>query len=80
MSSTRGSTRDLALTATFAGLIAGLGLVPAVSPFGFPVPVTVQSLGIMIAGAVLGARRGASAVLLFLFLVALGLRLATEPR
>lgn len=80
MSSTHGRTRDLALTATFAGLIAGLGLVPAVSPFGFPVPITLQSLGIMITGAVLGARRGASAVLLFLFLVALGLPLLSGGR
>lgn len=80
MSSTHGRTRDLALTATFAGLIAGLGLVPAVSPVGFPVPVTLQSLGIMITGAVLGARRGAAAVLLFLFLVALGLPLLSGGR
>ena len=80
MSSTHGRTRDLALAATFAGLIAGLGLVPAVSPFGFPVPITLQSLGIMIAGAVLGARRGAAAVLLFLFLVALGLPLLSGGR
>ena len=59
MSSTHGRTRDLALTATFAGLIAGLGLVPAVSPFGFPVLITLQSLGIMITGqcsAHVGAR------------------------
>jgi len=80
MSSTHDRTRDLALTATFAGLIAGLGLVPAVSPFGFPVPITLQSLGIMITGAVLGARRGAAAVLLFLFLVALGLPLLAGGR
>lgn len=73
-------TRDLALTATFAGLIAAMGLVPAVTPFGFPVPITVQSLGIMLAGAVLGARRGFSAVLLFLVLVALGLPLLSGGR
>lgn len=73
-------TQDLALTATFAGFIAALGLVPAVTPFGFPVPITIQSLGIMIAGAVLGARRAASAVLLFLFLVALGLPLLSGGR
>lgn len=72
MRTTHDLMRDLALTAAFAGFIAVLGLVPAFSPFGFPVPITVQSLGIMIAGAVLGARRAAAAVLLFLFLVALG--------
>ncbi|GAA6527154.1 biotin transporter BioY [Intrasporangium sp. DVR] len=72
--------RDLALVATFPGFIAALGLVPAFSPFGFPVPITVQSLGIMLAGAVLGARRGVAAVLLFLFLVALGLPLLSGGR
>ena len=80
MSTSHDRTRDLALTATFAGFIAVLGLVPAFSPFGFPVPITVQSLGIMIAGAVLGARRGAAAVLLFLLLVALGLPLLSGGR
>jgi biotin transport system substrate-specific component len=73
-------TRDLALTATFAGLIAALGLVPAFSPFGFAVPVTIQSLGVMITGAVLGARRGAAATGLFLLLVAIGLPVLSGGR
>lgn len=72
--------RDLALIATFAGLIGAMGLVPAVSPFGFPVPVTVQSLGVMLAGVILGAKRGALAVLVFLGLVALGLPLLSGGR
>ncbi|MDC5698654.1 biotin transporter BioY [Intrasporangium calvum] len=80
MSTTDSRIRDLALAVTFAGFIAVLGLVPAFSPFGFPVPITVQSLGIMITGAVLGARRGAAAVLVFLFLVALGLPLLSGGR
>ena len=75
MTSTSARARDLAVVATFAGFIAALGLVPAFAPFGFPVPITLQSFGIMLTGAVLGARRGASAVLLFLALVALGLPL-----
>lgn len=80
MSTQTHRSRDLALVATFAGLIAALGLVPAVAPFGFPVPVTIQSFGIMVTGAVLGARRGAAAVLLFLALVALGLPLLSGGR
>lgn len=44
------------------------------------IPVTAQSLGIMLAGTVLGARNGALAVLLFLFLVALGLPLLAGGR
>jgi biotin transport system substrate-specific component len=44
------------------------------------VPVTAQSLGIMLCGTVLGARRGALAVGLFLLLVALGLPILTGGR
>ncbi len=72
--------RGLAQIATFAGIIAVLGLIPAILPFGGAVPITAQSLGIMLAGAVLGGRRGALAVLVFLALVALGLPLLAGGR
>lgn len=80
MSRTPSPARDLALVAVFAGIVAALGLVPAVQPFGLPVPITAQSLGVMLAGAVLGPRRGALALLLFLGLVALGLPLLAGGR
>lgn len=80
MSGPSTSSRDLALTATFAAFIAVLGLVPAFSPFGFAVPITLQSLAIMLVGAVLGPRHAVSAVLFFLFLVALGLPLLSGGR
>jgi biotin transport system substrate-specific component len=64
-------TRDLAYVALFAALTAVLGLVPAVDVG--PVPITAQTLGVMLAGSVLGARRGFLALLLFLVLVAVGL-------
>lgn len=71
--------RSLSHIALFAGLIAALGLIPQVMlPFG--VPITAQSLGIMLCGTVLGARRGALAVLLFLLLVAVGLPLLSGGR
>lgn len=66
--------RNLTLVALFAALIAALALIPKFS-LGFGVPITAQSLGIMLCGTVLGAKRGAMAVLLFLLLVALGLPL-----
>lgn len=72
--------RDLAVTATFAGLVAVLGLIPALYPVGQAVPITAQSLGIMLCGAVLGPRLGTGAVLLFLALVALGLPLLAGGR
>ena len=71
--------RNLVLIALFAALIAALGLVPKLT-LGSGVPITAQSLGIMLCGTVLGARRGALAVLLFLLLVALGLPLLAGGR
>jgi biotin transport system substrate-specific component len=72
--------RDLALIAVFAGLIAALGLIPAIQPFAGISPITAQTLGVMLAGSVLGARRGALAVLAFLVLVAAGLPLLAGGR
>jgi biotin transport system substrate-specific component len=69
----RNTPRDLALIAVFAGIVAALGIVPGINPFGIPVPITAQSLGVMLAGAVLGARRGALSLVLLLALVAIGL-------
>lgn len=66
--------------ATFTGVVAALGLVPAFVPPGFAVPITAQSLGVMLAGAILGARRGFLAVLLLLVLVAVGLPLLAGGR
>jgi biotin transport system substrate-specific component len=74
------SAAGLAMTATFVGIIAAMGLVPAVQVPGFSVPITIQSMGIMLAGAVLGRWRGAAAVLVFLLLVALGLPLLSGGR
>ena len=64
-------TKDLAYIALFAAITAVLGLVPALQVG--PVPVTAQTLGVMLAGSVLGARRGFLSQLLFLALVAVGL-------
>lgn len=81
MSAARASApRDLALVAIFAGFVAALGVVPAFTPPGFAVPITAQSLGVMLAGAVLGARRGGLAVLVLLVLVAAGLPLLAGGR
>jgi biotin transport system substrate-specific component len=76
----RSSSRDIALIAIFAGIVAALGVVPAFTPPGFSVPITAQSLGVMLAGAVLGARRGFLSLLLLLVLVAVGLPLLAGGR
>jgi biotin transport system substrate-specific component len=74
------TARDLALVAVFAGLIAALGVVPAFQAFPGVSPITAQTLGVMLAGSILGARRGALAVLTFLVLVAAGLPLLAGGR
>lgn len=71
--------RNLAFIALFAALIAALGLIPKFT-LAFGVPITAQTMGVMLCGTVLGARRGALAVLLFLALVALGLPLLAGGR
>ena len=46
--------RNVAYIALFAALIAVLGLVPQITLMS-GVPITAQSLGVMLCGAVLGA-------------------------
>jgi biotin transport system substrate-specific component len=72
--------RDLALVAAFAALIAVLGLPGTLYAFGGPVPITLQTLGVMLSGAILGWKRGALAVIVFLVLVAVGLPLLAGGR
>lgn len=68
------------MIAVFVGVIAALGLIPGISVPGFPVQITLQTLGVMLAGSILGRWRGAVAVLVFLLLVALGLPLLASGR
>lgn len=71
--------RTIAQIALFTALIAALGLIPQLT-LAFGVPITAQSLGIMLCGTVLGARRGGLAALLFVGLVAIGLPLLAGGR
>lgn len=74
------STRDVVHIALFAALTAALGLFPPVTLPVIGVPITAQSLGAMLAGSILGARRGALAIALFLALVAAGFPLLAGGR
>ena len=66
--------RKLVRICLFAALIAALGLLPRIDiPVAAGVPVTAQTLGVMLAGLILGSRAGALAVLLFVAIVALGM-------
>ncbi|OZD54430.1 BioY family transporter [Rhodococcus sp. 06-1477-1B] len=70
---------DLARVAVFAALIAVLGLPGSFPVFG-GVPITAQTLGVMLAGAVLGPVLGALSVTVLLALVAVGLPLLAGGR
>lgn len=72
-------TTDVGRVAVFAAVIAALGLPGSFSVFG-AVPVTAQTLGVMLAGAILGARLGALSVSVLLLLVAVGLPLLAGGR
>lgn len=69
------STRDIVYIALFAALMAAVNLVPPITLGFLPVPITAGTLGVMLAGCLIGAKRGGLAVLLFVLLVALGLPL-----
>ena len=67
------TTRDLARVALFAAVTAALGLIPPLVVPVVPVPITAQTLGLMLAGAILGARKAAASQAVFVVLVAAGL-------
>lgn len=73
------ATKDIVYIALFAALTAALGLMPPI-PTGFGINITAQSLGVMLAGGVLGAKRGGLAMVLFLALIAVGLPLLAGGR
>lgn len=74
------STRSLVLIALFTAITVVLGLIPPLMLGFFPVPIQAQNLGILLAGVVLGARRGTLSVLLLLALVAVGLPVLSGGR
>ncbi len=72
--------KDLVHISLFAALMAALALFPPITIPAIGVPITAQSMGVMFAGGILGARRGALSIALFLVLVAVGLPLLSGGR
>lgn len=66
------TTTDLALVAGFAAIIAVCAILPSLKVAG-PVPITLQTFGVLLAGAVLGSKRGFLAVSLYLVVGLAGL-------
>ena len=71
------TTRDMVFVALFAALTAACAVFPPFQAPFVPAPIIVQNIGVMLAGSILGAKRGGLSLLLFVVLVALGLPLLT---
>ncbi|NUT73374.1 biotin transporter BioY [Pseudarthrobacter sp. C4D7] len=71
---------DLGLIAVFAALVAGAALVPGLALNGFGVPITFQTLAVMLTGLVLGPARGLAAVGLYTLLGLAGLPIFSQGR
>ncbi len=67
------SSKETAQIAVFAALMVVLGFIPAIELPLAPAPFTAQTVGVLLAGSILGARRGGLAILLFDLLVLVGL-------
>lgn len=64
---------DLALVAVFAGLIAAFSLTPAIPVGLLGVPITLQTLAVLLTGMVLGPLRGFAATALYVLVGLAGL-------
>lgn len=74
------TTKDIVLAALFTAIIIVLGFIPPVTLAFIPVPITAQSMGVMLAGCIIGAKRGALAYALLVVLVAVGLPVLSGGR
>jgi len=76
---TRRNSESIALVALFAALLGVMGLIPKIDlPLG--VHISIQTLGVMLAGCLLGPWRGLQAIVVFLVAVAAGLPLLAGGR
>ena len=66
-------TKDIVLIALFTALIIALGLVPPIPMPLVPVPLTLQTFGVMLAGLILGPTRAGLVLLLYVMIALLGL-------
>jgi biotin transport system substrate-specific component len=76
----RWNATDLGLIAVFAALVAGAALVPGLAVNGFGVPITFQTLAVMLTGLVLGPGRAFAAVGLYTLLGLAGLPIFSQGR
>lgn len=76
----RWNATDLGLIAVFAGMVAGSALVAAIPVGGLGVPITLQTLAVMLTGLALGPGRAFAAVGLYTLLGLAGLPIFSGGR
>jgi biotin transport system substrate-specific component len=74
------NSKDLTNIALLAAVMSVLGLMPPIALSFTPVPITLQTLGVLLSGGLLGAKRGALSQLLFLLIVAVGVPVLSGGR
>lgn len=72
--------KEMTFVAVFAAVMGALGVVSPIMLSFTPVPITLQTLGVLLTGGVLGARLGAMSQIIFLLLVAAGMPLLSGGR
>ncbi|HEX9226097.1 MAG TPA: biotin transporter BioY [Arthrobacter sp.] len=76
----RWNATDLGLIAVFAALVAGSALIAAIPVGGLGVPITLQTLAVMLTGLALGPARAFAAVGLYVLLGLAGLPIFSGGR
>ena len=71
---------DITYVALLAAFMGVLGFIPPIMLSFTPVPITLQTLGVLLAGGVLGGRLGALSMTVFLLVVAAGAPLLSGGR
>lgn len=72
--------KEITFVALFASIMGALGLVPPLILSFTPVPITLQTLGVLLSGGLLGGKLGAWSQIVFLLLVAIGIPLLSGGR
>lgn len=76
----RWNATDLGLIAVFAALVAASAMIPGIAANVFGIPITFQTLAVMLTGLMLGPGRGFAAVGLYTVLGLAGLPIFSQGR
>ena len=74
------NTKDIVYISLFASLTAVMGVFPPIHIPIINIPITAQSLGPMMAGSILGWKKGSISLLLFIVLISMGLPVLSGGR